>query len=224
MPRAPRIEPFGELEKLNIEKEVVGLYISGHPLDEFKLEIENFCTCKSNEVENYKNRDVSLAGIVSKANERTTKTGKPFGLFSIDDYAGNMDMAMFGEEYSKVKHLLVPGTFVYLKGKVQERYNQEGLWEFRPTHIELLSEIREKLCKGLAIDIDLEFLDDQLVEDLSELISLNPGDLTLRINVIDKEENLKVDMLSRKFKVGATNELMDNLKKMTGLELKILSK
>ena len=223
-PRAPRIEPFGELEKLNIEKEVVGLYITGHPLDEFKLEIDNFCTCQANEVEGYKGRDISMAGIVSRASERMTKTGKPFGLFAIDDYSGNMDMAMFGEEYLKVKHFLVPGTFVFLKGKVEERYNQPGLWEFRPMHIELLSEVRNKLCKGLALDIDMEFLDNNLVDQLSELISLNPGDLTLRINIIDKDESLKVDMLSRRFKVGASNELMEDLKKISGLGVKILSK
>lgn len=223
-PRAPRIEPFGELEKLNIEKEVVGLYITGHPLDEFKLEIENFCTCQGNEIENYKGRDVSMAGIVSRASERMTKTGKPFGLFAVDDYTGNVDMAMFGEEYLKVKHFLVPGTFVFLKGKVEERYNQPGLWEFRPTNIELLSEVRQKLCKGLALDIDMEFLDNHLVETISEVISLNPGDLTLRINILDKEENLKVDMLSRRFKVGATNELMEELKNINGIQVKILSK
>lgn len=223
VPSIARQEPFTEIEKLNIERDVVGLYISGHPLDQFKVEIENFCTCTLDLVERYRNQQISVAGIVTKYMERITKTGKPFGLFTVEDYMGNQDLAMFGEEYMKFRHLIVPGGFIYMKGKVEERYNQPGLWEFRPMHIELLSEIREKLCKGISLNIDLNALNDKLIQQMNEIFNSNIGESIVRMNLIDTVENLQVETLSRKVKVHPSNELFDELKTLEGVSCKVLS-
>ncbi len=222
-PKIRELEPFSILEKLSLEKDVVGLYITGHPLDEYKLEIENFCTCTLDRIDEYKNRDVNAAGIVTKVAERITKKGKPFGLFSVEDYNGGQDMALFGEDWLKNKYLLEPNTFVFLKGKVQERYNQPGLWELKVNHIELLSDIREKLCKGLILNVDISALSEEYLSRLSQIVSLNPGDLPLKFNIFDTTENMHVDLLSRRFKIQASNELFEELKQLEGTSCKILS-
>src|SRR5690606_3353851 len=136
------VEPFGDIEKLRLEKEVVGFYISGHPLDQYRVDIQHFCTCSTDKIEEDKGKEISVAGIVTKSVSRQTKTGKSFGLFTIEDYEGSLEMAMFGEEYLKHQHLLGVGQYVFVTGKVQERYNQIGMWELRPTSIQLLADIR----------------------------------------------------------------------------------
>lgn len=222
-PKIAECEPFTTFEKLNIEKEVVGLYITGHPLDVYKLEIENFCTCTVNLVEDYKGRDINVAGIVTKYQERMTKKGKPFGLFSIEDYNGAIDMAMFGEDWLKNKMFLEMGTFVFLRGNVQERYNSPGLWEFRPMHAELLSDVRQKMCKGVTLNIDASTIDDLYMSELTDIVSLNPGDLPLKVNIYDVLENMNVDMFSRKYKIEASNEFFEDLKRLKRTSYKVLS-
>ncbi len=224
VPNVPNQEPFTEIEKLNIERDVVGLYISGHPLDQFKLEIENFCTCTLDKVDTYRNQQISVAGIITKFLERTTKTGKPFGLFSIEDFSGGQDLAMFGEEYLKFRHLLTPGGFIYLKGKVEERYNQPGLWELRPNHIELLSEIRDKLCKGISLNVDLHSLNETVIQQLEELFNANQGDGTVKVKLYDSVENMQVETISRKIRLNPSNELFDELSAIDGVSFKVLSR
>jgi DNA polymerase III subunit alpha len=221
-PKVEPIEPFGDIEKLRLEKEVVGFYISGHPLDQFKVDIKNFCTCSVDKIEEHKNETISVAGIVSKSVSRQTKTGKMFGLFTIDDYEGSLDMAMFGEEYLKHQHLLGIGQYVFVSGKVVERYNQIGAWELRPTTVQLLADVREKMSKTLSLDIHLDDVNESLIHALEELSASYPGKVNLLINVLFKEENLRVDLMSRKFKVSPENNLLDELNKMPEVEFRLL--
>ena len=223
---APEIaycEPYSEIEKLNIEKEVVGFYISGHPLDQFKVDLKTFCTCTTAEVERYKNREIKIGGIITSCTERESRRGKPFGLFSVEDYEGSLDVAMFGEDYLKYKHLIEEGRMVLIKGKVQERYNQEGVWEFRPQVIELLSDIRERLSKGIQIDMELDKISEEIIKSIKEACMKHPGNCTLRLNVIDPLERMKVEMSSGKFKIAPTNEFMDVLSELEDVSYKILA-
>lgn len=222
-PKVANCEPYGEIEKLNIEKEVVGLYITGHPLDQFKLEINAFCTCTLDKVEEFKNQNINVAGIVTKAQERLSKTGKPFGLFTIEDYNSSRDLAIFGEEYLKNRHFINIGGFLYLKGKVEERYNSPGEWQFRPFTIELLSDIRDKMCKGVSVTIDLAQLSEQLLEELITIVESHLGSSILKVQVYDRDENVAVDTLSRKIKVNPSNELIESLTRIAGIECKVLS-
>lgn len=222
-PRIAPCEPFGEIEKLRLEKDVVGFYISGHPLDQYKTDIEHFCTCPVDKIENFKNQEISVAGIVTKSIERQTKNGRSFGLFSIEDYDGSLDMALFGEDYLKNQHFLVPGQFIFITGKVQERYNQIGVWELRPQTIQLLSDVREKMCKTVRLDIRVEDINDSIIGSLEDACTNYPGAASLMVNLIDEQKKLKVDLLSRKFKIRPDNELINELKKMPEINIKLLS-
>ena len=223
LPKIPESEPYSELEKLKIEKEVVGFYISGHPLDQFRLDIKHFCTCAVNNIENHKGEKIAVAGIVTKFIERISKKGRPFGLFSIEDFEDSLDLAMFGEEYLKYRHLLSLGSFIYIDGQVLERYNQPGVWELRPFNIQLLSEIRDKLSKGIQIQVDLHQLTDELIDKLESITTSYPGPCQLKLSLGDQQENIEVETLSRKFKVKPENEMIKELEELTDISFKILN-
>jgi DNA polymerase III subunit alpha len=222
-PKVDPIAPFGDIEKLRLEKEVVGFYISGHPLDQFKIDIQNFCTCSVVKIEEHKNENISVAGIISKSISRQTKNGKMFGLFTLDDYEGSLEMAMFGEEYLKHQHLLGVGQYVFITGKVIERYNQIGVWELRPASIQLLADVRDKMSKTLMVDIKLEDVNEPLIHALEALSANYPGKVNLLVNVVLPEESLRIDMMSRKYKVAPENSLLDELERMPEVVYKLLS-
>ena len=211
LPRVEDCEPYSEIEKLRIEKEVTGFYISGHPLDQFRLEIENFCTCTVDKVNNYQNQEIAVAGIVSKSIERQRHDGKPFGLVTIEDYQTSLDMALFGEEYLSNRHRLSVGQFVYVKGRVEERYNRPGVWELRPNTVQLLSELREKMTRGIRITLPAACLDASLIHRLEELTHAFPGTCTLKVCLQDEQENIAVELLSRRYKINPDNQLFDQL-------------
>ena len=223
LPKIPDCERYTELEKLKIEKEVVGFYISGHPLDQFRLEIKHFCTCTVNEFENYKGEKIAVAGIVTKFIERNSRNGRPFGLFTIEDFEDSLDLAMFGEEYLKYRHLISLGGFIYVEGQVIERYKQPGIWELRPFSIQLLSEIRDKMSKGIRIQVDLHNLTEDLVDKLETLSQDYPGPCQLKLNVADIQENMEVETLSRKFQVKPQDELIEELDNISNISYRILN-
>ncbi len=223
-PKLPEVAHFTEIEKLKIEKDVVGFYISGHPLDQFKVEIDNFCTCPVQQIEEHKNQVVHLAGIVVKANERLTKRGQPFGLFTIEDFNGTLDMALFGEDYLKNKHFLAMGNFLYLTGRVEERYNQPGVWEFRPKSFHLLAEIRNELSKEIELLIDVTKLNEIFVEAIERLVQTHHGKCRLKVRVYDETEQIKVDLLAKKYLVAPSNEFFAEISALEGIQAKIVPK
>ncbi|MDO1447436.1 DNA polymerase III subunit alpha [Rhodocytophaga aerolata] len=221
-PRIPVTDPWSEIEKLKYEKEVVGFYISGHPLDQFKLEIDNFCSDTIDNIENYKNKEVCIAGIVTKNVVRQGRNGNPFALFSIEDYNGSLDMALFGEDYVNLSKYITVGQFVYIKGKVQLRYGTNDQWEVKPMQIQLLGELRKKLCKGLHVNLDLARVNHKVVEELARIAQSHTGDCYLKVVLHDTEDKMQIETVARKFKIFPTNELIDQLSSLEGLSYKLI--
>lgn len=222
LPKIPDCEPWGEIEKLKIEKDVVGFYISGHPLDQFRIELENFCTCTVDKIFDHKNKDIHIAGILSKVVIRQGKTGKSFAIFSIEDYNETIELMMFGEDYLKNAHMLKQGEFLYIKGKVQQRYNGDQ-WEFRPTHLQLLADMRTKLCKGILVNIDIRRLNSDTIDTIEQLVVENKGTCHLKVLLSDNTENINVEMYSRKYKVDPNNMLIHGLKQLEGVGYKFVN-
>ncbi len=255
-PKAPVVEPWGDIEKLRYEKDVVGFYISGHPLDMFRLELENFCTCTLEKVmrttesnENIEDsatirneddevnlpvpnnqiggkpllfgKDVSLAGIVSSFQIRTTKTGKPFCIFKIEDYAGSMEMSLFGEDFVKFSNYIEVGRFLYLKGKVQSRWSSDDQYEFKIGSIQLLSDIREKLTKDVRLVLNLQLIDDMLVNSINDIVKNNKGNCGLSVIVFDTENNVELRLSSRQYRISPSNEFFDSLKVLEGVTCRV---
>lgn len=225
-PKVGRIEPYGEIEELNIEKEMVGLYITGHPLNQFKFEIDfltNTSISKLTELDKLRGREIKLGGIVSDVQHRTSKKGNPFGQFTLEDFNDNYTFYLFGQDYLKFKPMLEQGWFLYLSGIVQNRWNSEEL-ELKITNIDHLSEIRDKMTKGLELKVRLEDVNAMIVNEIERLAEANPGKCLFKLSLLGAYENraINLDMLSRKFTIDPSDQLMKELQSMDEISFKVL--
>jgi DNA polymerase-3 subunit alpha len=222
-PKILPCEKWSELQKLKHEKEVVGFYISGHPLDQFKLEIENFCTCTLDRIDELKNQDVRVAGIITKKIVKQAKNGNPFVIFTIEDYNASLELALFGQDYINLSPFIETDRFVYIKGKMQLRWKSEDQWELKPSSIELLSELRNKMAKGVLINLKTSSLTPRLLDKLEHVVSAYPGECRLKVALHDEEINIPIELLSRKYKVSPSNELIYELEQLEGISFRIIS-
>ncbi|NQY67215.1 MAG: DNA polymerase III subunit alpha [Flavobacteriales bacterium] len=219
-PKLPDCEKWPRLEKIYKEKEVTGLFISGHPLDDYKLELKYFCPHTVSDVidmEKHKGRELTLGCYIGEVAHRTTKTGRPFGTFTIEDYRDTYQIALFSEDYLKLRHMLVPNAFVYIRGNVRNRFHQEDVWEFKVNGMQLLSEVREKMTKSITIKASVDNVNDHLINRLDELMDLEAGSCKIKLAVYDKKERIKIEMPSKRKGVTLTNEFIDALAEIKGV-------
>jgi DNA polymerase-3 subunit alpha len=221
-PRIEAVEPFSELEKLNLEKEVVGIYISGHPLDNFRFEMETFCTAacnQLNEIESLLGRELKLGGIVNAVEHRTTKTGKPFGKFSIEDYSGNAAFVLFGEDYLKFKTYMNIGWFLFIEGAVvKNNWGQQNL-EFKIRNIDLLNEIGIKKSKGVQLRVNASEITSDLIGKIEDVCQEFSGSTPLFLKLKDEQENMNLQLMSRKFRINPINDMVKKMKKVAEVEI-----
>lgn len=223
-PPMPICEPWGTLHMLNKEKEVVGFYISGHPLDDYKLEMENFCTANIGEMQDLysaKGKDLRVAGMVSQVEHRFTKTGKPFGTITIEDYHDNITFFLFGEEYPKFKPYMTEGWFLFAQCRVQSRRWKEDELEMKLVSVELLSEIKEKALRSVVLTVQAKDVSELLLERIEDLSEEYKGKHHLKFVVEDPREGYKVELRSKKFKVNLEDAFLNRLKQIPELELQI---
>lgn len=216
-PQAPRAPEWPTLTKLSKEKEVVGIYISGHPLDDFKLEISSFCkggVADLLKLEENNNQELKIAGIITDAQHRTTKHGNPFGTFDLEDYADTTKLFVFGEDYLRFKHYMSIGTFVYVSGRVQGKKFGDGL-EFKISSMELLTELREKRAKTLLLSVEASDVTDQIIDDLYTMVMDHAGTCQLKFVLKDHKTNTKLKMPSKSMKVNVDNEFIDKVKTLS---------
>ncbi|MES2064249.1 MAG: DNA polymerase III subunit alpha [Bacteroidota bacterium] len=239
-PALPESEEWPLIEKLKYEKEVIGIYLTGHPLDNFKLEIDRYCNTTITELKNIqkarsgeggeevmanlatlrKRGEICIGGLVSSVQHRFTKMGKPFGAFVLEDYNESYEFAFFGEDYVKFRNMMVEGYFLHIKGSVEEKFRQKDNWDLRVTVMSLLSEMRDKLTKSVVVSLDLKMLNTQLVERLEQIIVTNnerypAKSCVLKFKVKCGEEAMIVDLLSKTHKVSPSDELMADILNLT---------
>ena len=223
VPKIVPCPPWSEIEKLKNEQEVVGFYISGHPLDSFKLELDTFCSCQLEKVlDNYKSKDVAVAGIVTKAVVRQGKNGNSYALMTIQDYTATLDFALFGESFMKMGHFAKEGEYLYVKGRVDLRYKSASEWEFIPNSIQLLQEVRQKLTKSVTVRLNVNDLQQDNLTLIADLVKEHPGDCSLKMLLIDQALNLKVETFSRTVRVSPVNELLHGLKELPGVSVELV--
>jgi len=214
-PAIPVTEEFLTLEKLKAERDVIGIFLSGHPLDDFKTEMTTFCKQKLNDIKDLKplkGHEVTLGGLITAVNHRMTKTGKPFGTFVLEDYDGTHEFALFGDDYVKYKQfILTPGLFVYIKGKVQERFQNAENLEVKIVAMELLTEMLEKKVKQIMLNVSLPHVNDDMIDRLHGVVLKYPGNTAIRFAVHDQVEQLRIEMPSRKMRVRPDNEFLREL-------------
>lgn len=219
-PQPPRADHWPTLTKLSKEKEVVGIYISGHPLDDFKLEIDSFCKGSVSDLvklEENNNQELRVAGIITDAQHRTTKHGNPFGTFDIEDYGDSTRLFVFGEDYMRFKHLISLGTFVFISGRVQTKKYGDGL-EFKISSMDLLTELREKKARTLMLEIESADLTDRVIDELYHLVMDHTGNCQLKFIIKDHKTNSKIKMPSKTMKVNVDNDFINKVKKLDVFE------
>ncbi|MBX2970074.1 MAG: DNA polymerase III subunit alpha [Cyclobacteriaceae bacterium] len=215
-PKIEAVEPFSELEKLNLEKEVVGIYISGHPLDNFRFEMDAFCNTLCNQlldIENMIGRETKICGIVTAVEHRTTKTGRPFGKFTLEDYTGNFTFTLFGEDYMKYKNYMSQGWFLFIEGNIQRNNWGRMDVEFRIRGIELLNELVQKRLQGLALRLPVHGITKEAIDAIESQCKHNPGQSAFQLFIKDDQEALQVELLARHYRLTVTNALVQELKK-----------
>ena len=223
-PEIPTCEEWGTMEKLSKEKDVVGIYLSGHPLDDFKFEINNFCNAKIRDLQSLelasKKGEMRMAGIVTGVQHRMTKTGKPFGILDFEGYEDSHSFFIFGDDYVKFKGYLNTGWFLFMKGKSQKRNWGDEL-EFKISSIELLSELRDKLAKNVTLKMEYDTVNEELVNWLKELGKEKLGKCTLSVALVDRKNKNTVQMKSREIKVNLTNTFIEEVQKWPNIEFTV---
>ncbi len=236
---------WGLIEKLKYEKDVIGIYLTSHPLDNYKFEIKHFChnkvidlqlinKVKASEVEEevllefnrIKNKEVVVGGIIAVANHRVAKSGKPFGSFMIEDYSESFEIMVFGEDYVKFRGYLQEGFFVQIRGLVQERFRQAGNWGFELKNIQLLSDLRDKMAKSFTIQCPLHLLNDQFVHQMYTLVESTKVEgqecnCQLKFKILDIQDELSIEMPAKSLKINLTNDFLDGLEKFEGVHYKL---
>jgi len=224
-PIIPQVEDWSLLERLNKEKALIGIYLSEHPLDGFKYEIDSYCNAtlsQFDDINDLKGRDLRIAGIVTTAVEKTTKTGKPYGSMTIEDYSDTLSITLFSKDYLNFKEYFTEGYSLLVEGKVQHRFGrEENDLEFKPHKMELLHEAKEKMIKSVDVKLSIDKLSEELIEELVTLAKENEGTKSLKFVVYDPATNIWVQLFSRSFKIEPSKSFIEYLEKHEDLEYRI---
>ncbi len=220
----PECEPWSNFEQLRNEKEVTGFYMSGHPLDDYRLEIDAFCknTIADIREENIKRmlgHQVSVAGIVTSSTERTTKNNTLFGIFVMEDHNDSVQLSMFSDDYMKFRHLLVQGMSLIVTGSVQKRFRDSDQIELKVSNVSLLAESIDKLTKSVTITLDAFEVNDEMVTMLKDAVSASRGNTPLYVNIVNETSRISVKMPSR-LRIQA-RQLVAMLKNKEGIRLSL---
>ena len=224
MPKIHEMEPWSKTEQLRREKEVVGFYLSGHPLDAYKLELDAYCTCGLEKVDEIKNKEITVAGLINNVLFKTTKTGQPFCTFTLEDYETSINPALFRDDYTKFAPLINPRNYpneqvppMYVKLKQELRRHTQDQWDLRILTMEPLADVAEKRSKGVRVRLDLRTITAPMLDRLEQAIEHAPGSKRLEIQFVEPHEHLAVDMFSRRFQI----EPKTFIEKMKELDMEV---
>ncbi len=192
-PPIPQVEQWSSIERLNRERDLVGIYLSAHPLDDFSIVLKNLCNTHCNELDDkeelLKKEEVIFGGIVTGVKDRYTKTGKPMGIVNIEDFEGSGELAFFGEEWGKWRGMFVEGSTVFVRCKFSQRYANSQYIDMRVNDVQYLQTVRDNAIERFTITIDREAIDDSVVNDIATLVADRPGKTELYFQIVDREHN-----------------------------------
>ena len=215
-PKLAECEPWTLTVLLDFEKEVTGIFLSGHPLDHFRFEMTHYGINTIVEFNEFKEgialqanplRTFRLAGLVADAQHRTSKTGKQFGIFGVEDYSGKMEVALFGEDYIKFKDYFNPGTVIFINGSFKNRFGREDDFEFKVGGVMLLETVKRMMTKQLLLEIHPLLLTEEIVQFLENQVGKYPGKTALRIQLKDDRSHRKIGLQ----RIGSGIEMNDEM-------------
>jgi len=200
VPKITVCEEWTLTEKLDHEKDITGMFMSGHPLDHFSFEMRHYQFTPINDFNevrdtlsvnlNQLGRNFKLAGLVTEVQHRMTKTGKNFGSFVIEDFTGKTDFILWSEDYIKFQNYLEVGQKIFLTGSFRNRYNQPNAFEFKITNMSLLETVKQNQTRSIEISMHPSKLDIEILEFVEKNLKQNPGRASLKFNFVEPKEQL----------------------------------
>ena len=217
---------WSDIERLNKERELVGIYLSAHPLDEYKIILDNLCNAKCAELADrcaaLKDReDITLGGIVTGIQRRFSKDNKPWGIITLEDFEGSGELTLFGDNWLNLNGKFIEGAAVYITGKMASRFYNSDQKELKVSNVELLQTVKEKAIDRITISLVTDLLNDQIVADLNEIISTNPGKTKLFFQLRDSSGKNHVLLRSKSNGVDVRHTLIDYIEKHEMLDYQI---
>ncbi len=225
-PMLPKAEiRWSDIERLNKERELVGIYLSAHPLDEYKIVLDNLCNTRCDEladVNQLKDReDVIIGGIVTGVRTRFDKRGRPCGFVTLEDFEGSGELALFGEDWGRWSGMFTEGASVYVTAKVQPRFQYSDIMQLKVQNIEYLQSIKDRAIDRITISLTTDLLDDQIVTELNELISDYPGTTKLFFQLHDSTGKHHVLLRSTTKQIDVKSSLLQYIEQTPALDYKI---
>ena len=221
---------WSDIERLNKERELVGIYLSAHPLDEYKIILDNFCNAKCADLADrgaalQDREDVTMGGIVTGIQRRFGKNNKPWGIINLEDFEGSGELVLFGEDWLNLNGKFIEGAAVYITGKMASRFYNNDQKELKVTNVELLQSFKERAIDRITISMNTDLLDKELmsgvVADLNEIIFRNPGKTQLFFQLRDSRGANHVLLRSKTCGVDVRHTLIDYIEKADGLDYRI---
>jgi DNA polymerase-3 subunit alpha len=216
---------WSDIERLNKERDLVGIYLSAHPLDEYRIVLDNLCNTKCAELAEtalLKDREeIVIGGIVTAVRQKFTKRGEPCGFVTIEDYEGSGELAFFGQDWGRFSGMFPEGATVYIKAKMMPRFAHSDQLELKVQNVEYLQTIKDKAIDRITIQLTTDLLNDQIVAELTEIIGEHPGKTKLFFQLRDSQGKHHVLMQSRRNLVDVRHTLIDYIEKTPALDYKI---
>ena len=218
-------EQWSDIERLNRERDLVGIYLSAHPLDEYKVILDSLCNTSCQELEDVQRltdrEQVVLGGIVTAIRQKYTKTGKPCGFVTIEDFNGSGVLPLFGEDWGRWSGMFVEGSTVYILAEMKQRFRDSNLYDMKVTDVKYMQTVKDSTLTKLTISINTDKLDARMVEELNEIITENPGKTQLFFQLRDSQGKKHVLLKSQSRTVDVRSQLINYIDQQEALEYKI---
>ena len=218
-------EPWSDIERLNKERELVGIYLSAHPLDEYKVILDNLCNTPCQEIDDTQKlatrEDIVIGGIVTGIRQKYTKTGKPCGFVTLEDFDGSGVLALFGEDWGRFAGMFQEGASVYIVAKLQQRFRDSTLYDLKVQDVKYMQTVKDETLRKITISIDASKLDAQMVQELNELIAETPGKTSLYFQLLDSRSKKHVLLKSKSRTIDIRSRLINYIDQNEALDYKI---
>ena len=206
-------EQWSAIERLNRERDYVGIYLSSHPLEEYQVILKHMCNTRCADLSDLSKltdrEEVVLGGIVTGVKSKFTKNGKPCGFVTIEDFDGNGELAMFGEEWGRWSGMFTEGSTVYITAKCQQRYRDSNFYDLRLQKVEYLQSVKERAISSITITLFADLIDEQVITELCEFVRQNTGNAQVRFQLQDSTGKNHVMLRSKNYSVDVTKQLIE---------------
>lgn len=211
-PQVPQVDPWSTIETLNRERDLVGIYLSAHPLDEFGIVLRAMCNTHCIELDDKvslsKKDQIVIGGIVTGTKSKFTKNGKPCGFVTIEDFEGSGELAFFGEEWGRWKGMLVEGSTVFITAKCVQKYRDSNYYDLKIADIQYLQTVKDQRIEKFTITMDSTSIDETVVDDISTMLRNSPGSTQLYFQINDVTSNSYVLLRSKMGPISLKHKFM----------------